>query len=342
MTEPALLEAHRLTKYYYPASAIFRSPGKAYVRALEAIDLAIYPGEFLGVVGEAGTVKTTLARLLSNMLPPTSGRLFFDGQEVKKLDREGQQRLHREIQIVFQHPRTAFDPHFTIFQSLAEPLTTHTPLHGELLEQRIQQLLMQVGVRPEVAEQHPHDLNNAQLQRIAIARALALKPRFLILDDPLCELEPLAQVQVFNLLRGLRSRLQLTGLFNTRRMVFAQEFSDRIAVLHWGRLVELAPVAVVAQDQARHPYTLALKAAPAALHQITSVSTPELTWPLVAATNDPGAGATLPPPIPAGCSYHLHCPLAIDACARAQPAFSQVGDGHWVACHRANENILSR
>jgi len=337
MTQPALLEAHRLTKYYYPAASIFRSAGKAYVRALEAVDLALYPGEFLGVVGEPGSGKSTLARLLTNLLPPTSGQLFFEGQDVKKLGREGQQRLHREMQIVFQHPRLAFDPHFTIFQSLAEPLITHTALHGEALEQRVHQLLAQVGVRPEVAQQYPHDLSSSQLQRVAISRALALKPRLLILDDPLCELEPLVQVQVFNLLRGLRSKPQLTGLFNTRRMVFAQQLCERIAVLHWGRLVELAPADVMAQAHARHPYTLALQdAPPPAPPGASAASTFDLTGPLAAPAGETGAepGA---PPIPAGCSYHPRCPLAIPLCAQVPPALAQVSEGHWVACHRADE-----
>ncbi len=318
MVESPLVEARRLTKYYDPPPGLFRQSGPA-LRALEEVSLAIAPGEVLGVIGAAGSGKSTLGRVLIHLLPPTAGQVFFEGQEVRSLDRDGQQRLRRQTQIVFQHPHAAFDPHYTLYQSLIEPLTTHTDLHGEALQQRVQQMLQQVGLRPELLGQYPRALNTAQLQRAALARALALEPRFLVLDDPLGELEPMNQVQLLALLEKLRHKLGFTALFAGRRPALVLRLSDRAAVLLHGRLVELAPAAALAQGQALHPHTQALQAVP-----------PPQPHPPGRADYPP---ASHPAPPEEGCSFRQHCPLAAPICAQAQPALCEARPGHWVACH---------
>lgn len=324
MSETALIDARHLTKYYDPPPGLFRQSGPPR-RALEDVSLSIAPGEVLGVIGEAGSGKTTLGRLLVNLLAPTSGQVFFAGQEVHSLDRDGLQRLRRQTQIVFQHPHAAFDPHYTLYQSLIEPLTTHTSLRGEALDRRVQQLLQQVALRLELLGQYPRALNAAQLQRAALARALALEPRFLVLDDPLSELEPMNQVQFLTLLEKLRHKLGFTALFTSRRPALTLRLSDRAAVLLHGRLVELAPAAALAQGKALHPHTQALQAAP-----------PPPTPPL------PSSRADAPPTSrpflsEAGCSFRLLCPLAVTECAQVQPPLREARSGHWVACHRVDD-----
>lgn len=318
---PILLETRELTKYYYPQKGLFQT-SQNYVRALEDVNLAIYRQETLGVVGESGCGKTTLARVLLDLVKPTSGKVIFEGQDLSALDRNALRSLRREMQIVFQNPYSSFDPRFSMFRSLSEPLTTHTDLQGEALEQRARQLVRQVGMPEDSLFRYPHEFSGGQLQRLAIARALALNPKFVVLDEPTSALDVSVQAQIINLLRNLQRRLKLTYLFISHDLSVIQYISDRIAVMYLGKVVELIASRSLIDGQAQHPYTRALLSAVPEVHPENKREHIEMPH------NVPDAVRP-----PSGCSFHPRCPFALEICSQVEPPLEQLGEGHWSACH---------
>jgi oligopeptide/dipeptide ABC transporter ATP-binding protein len=319
--DPILLETRHLTKYYYPHRGLFQA-GREYVRALEDINLTIYRQETLGVVGESGCGKTTLGRVLLNLVKPTSGKVIFEGQDLSELDRQVLRRLRREMQIVFQNPYSSFDPRFSMYRSLSEPLTTHTDLRGEALEQRARQLLRQVGMPEDALFRYPHEFSGGQLQRLAIARSLALNPKFIVLDEPTSALDVSVQAQILNLLRNLQRRFKLTYLFISHDLSVIQYISDRIAVMYLGKVVELIASRRLIDGLAQHPYTRALLSAVPEVHPEKKRERIQMPG------NVPNA---LRPP--SGCSFHPRCPFAMEICTRLEPQLEQLDAGHWSACH---------
>lgn len=321
VSNPILLETRNLTKYFYPHKRLFQT-GQEYVRALESINLTIYRQETLGVVGESGCGKTTLGRVLLNLVKPTSGSVIFEGQDLSELDRNALRSLRREMQIVFQNPYSSFDPRFSMFRSLSEPLTNHTDLQGEALEQRSRQLLRQVGMPEDALFRYPHEFSGGQLQRLAIARALALNPKFIVLDEPTSALDVSVQAQIVNLLRDLQRRLKLTYLFISHDLSVIQYISDRISVMYLGKVVELIASRSLIDGQAQHPYTRALLSAVPEVHPEDKLEHIEMP------RNVPDAVRP-----PSGCTFHPRCPFAMEICVREEPQLQQVGEGHWSACH---------
>lgn len=319
--DPILLETQHLTKYYYPHRGLFQA-GREYVRALEDINLTVYRQETLGVVGESGCGKTTLGRVLLNLVKPTSGKVIFEGQDLSELDRQALRRLRREMQIVFQNPYSSFDPRFSMYRSLSEPLTTHTDLRGEALEQRARQLLRQVGMPDDALFRYPHEFSGGQLQRLAIARSLALNPKFIVLDEPTSALDVSVQAQILNLLRNLQRRFKLTYLFISHDLSVIQYISDRIAVMYLGKVVELIASRRLIDGLAQHPYTRALLSAVPEVH-------PEKKRERIPM---PGNVPTALRP-PSGCSFHPRCPFAMEICTRVEPQLEQLDADHWSACH---------
>jgi oligopeptide transport system ATP-binding protein len=321
MSTPALLETHYLSKYFFPRQGLLRRK-KEFVRALEDVNLTIHQQETLGVVGESGCGKTTLGRVLLDLIPATSGQVLFEGRDLRAVDKRQRRSLRRKMQIVFQNPYSSFDPRFSVQRSLTEPLLTHTRLRGADLEGQARQLLEQVGMPAEALQRYPHEFSGGQLQRIAVARALALSPQFIVLDEPTSALDVSVQAQILNLLRGLQRQLQLTYLFISHDLSVVEYISDRIAVMYLGKVVELITTPDLIAGRAQHPYTQVLLTA---VPQVFSTQQRRQ-----AALPGGVTGAVRPP---AGCSFHPRCPFAMDVCRQVEPPLVQIGEGHLSACH---------
>ncbi len=296
---------------------------RRYVRAVDGVDLTIGRRETLGVVGESGCGKTTLGRAILRLIEPTGGQVLLEGQDILRLSGSELRAMRRHMQIVFQNPYSSFDPRFTVLNAVAEPLRTHTRLRGEALRERVVAVLEQCGMPGDMLYRYPHEFSGGQLQRIAIARALALNPKLLVLDEPTSALDVSVQAQIINLLLRLQRELELTYLFISHDLSVVQHTSDRIAVMYLGKIVELSETAALFSGGARHPYTRALLASAPMLD-------PELRRERIVLQGGVPDPANPPP----GCAFHPRCPGAEEACAQAAPALIDIGGGHLVACHR--------
>jgi oligopeptide/dipeptide ABC transporter ATP-binding protein len=326
MSTPPLLETRELTKHFVSRRGVLRRHQKR-VRALEGVSLRIYQQETLGVVGESGCGKTTLGRAIMRLIRPTAGQVLFEGHDIVPLGRHEMRRCRRDMQMVFQSPYSSFDPRFSVLNSIAEPLRAHTPLRGQALVSRARELLEQAGMPGEILYRYPHEFSGGQLQRIAVARALALNPKFIVLDEPTSALDVSVQAQIINLLQWLQRELKLTYLFITHDLSVVQHISDRIAVMYLGKVVELSTAEAIFAEP-RHPYTRALLASAPSLD-------PELRRERIILKG----GVPDPADPPPGCSFHPRCPAATPICSQTEPAFIDTGDGHMVACHRVTEGL---
>jgi peptide/nickel transport system ATP-binding protein len=320
MNGTPLLEIRGLTKHFMARRSLLTRREKR-VRALDDVSLTIQEKETLGVVGESGCGKTTLGRTIMRLVEPTDGEVLFKGTDIASLSTRELRRYRQNMQMVFQNPYSSFDPRFSVLNSVTEPLKTHTALRGEALVSRARELLEQVRMPGEILYRYPHEFSGGQLQRIAVARALALNPKFIVLDEPTSALDVSVQAQVINLLKDLQRDLKLTYLFITHDLSVVQHISDRIAVMYLGKVVELAKAEAIFSD-AKHPYTEALLSAAPSLD-------PEFRRERIILRG------TVPDPAnpPPGCSFHPRCPKAMSICSESEPAFIDSGDGHMVACH---------
>jgi oligopeptide/dipeptide ABC transporter ATP-binding protein len=299
------------------------SRGTSAMRALDGIDLDVTPNETLGLVGESGCGKTTLGRCLLRLVEPTGGSICFDGVDLTSLGKEEMRRLRKHMQVVMQNPFSSLNPRMSVFRLVSEPLRVYTSQRGDVLQDRVLELLETVGLKREHFHRYPHEFSGGQCQRIAIARAIALNPKFIVLDEPTSALDVSVQAQILNLLQELQRDHGLTYLFISHDLHVVQHISDRIAVMYLGRIVELAMTDQIF-GEAAHPYTEAL---------LSSTPTP-----------DPDArseriilsgGVPSPQAPPSGCHFHPRCPAAADHCSQGQPELVDIGDGHLVACFLA-------
>jgi oligopeptide transport system ATP-binding protein len=320
MNTNPLVETRGLTKHFLGRRSLL-ARGRKSVRAVDEVNLSIRERETLGVVGESGCGKTTLGRVILRLVEPTAGQVIFDGQDIASLSPREMQSQRRHMQMVFQSPYDSFDPRFSVLSSIAEPLRTHTALRGDALVARARELLEQAGMPGEILYRYPHEFSGGQLQRIAIARALALNPKFIVLDEPTSALDVSVQAQIINLLQELQRELNLTYMFITHDLSVVQHISDRIAVMYLGKVVELGTTETIFHG-ARHPYTQALLSAAPSL----DIEYRQERIILEGNVPDPAN----PPP---GCSFHPRCPVAVEICWQAEPALIEVGDGHTAACH---------
>ena len=319
-----LLEVVGLSKHFRVAQGPIAG-AKQVLRAVDGVSFEIARGEVLGLVGESGSGKSTIGRSILRLTEPTSGEIRFDGQDIMALRGGDLRRFRRHAQIIFQDPLASLNPRMTVEQLLAEPLVTQGVLRGRgALRARGAELLGIVGLGPENLSRYPHAFSGGQRQRIAIARSLALRPDFIVADEPVSALDVSVQAQVVNLLRQLKRQFQLTMLFIGHDLAIVDYIADRIAVMYLGRIMEIAPARVLTSSP-RHPYTKAL---------LSAVPVPD---PEARRTRIVLAGE-LPSPIapPSGCVFRTRCPYAAPECARDVPPLVEIEPRHLRACVRGD------
>jgi oligopeptide/dipeptide ABC transporter ATP-binding protein len=306
----------------FPARGGLLRRGRGAVRAVDDVSLQLRRGETLGLVGESGSGKTTLARTIVRLLEPTAGTIRFDGRDITQASRRELRPLRRRMQIVFQDPLASLNPRRRVSGILAAPLRLHGVPRAEI-PGRVAALAARVGLGPEYLDRYPHELSGGQRQRVGIARALALEPSLVVLDEPVSALDVSIQAQIVNLLADLQEELGLAYLFVAHDLAVVRHVSDRIAVMYLGRIVEQA----TAEDlyaKPIHPYTAALLAA---------APTPDpharRGRHRIVLRDEPPSGAA----IPSGCAFHPRCPRARDRCRVEVPRLSAYPDGHLAACH---------
>jgi len=315
-----LLAVDRLVKYFPITKGILaREVGR--VHAVDNVSFDIRQGETFALVGETGCGKTTTGRVILRLIEPTSGDINFDGHAINRLGAAEMRALRREMQIVFQDPMASLNPRLTVGDLIGEPLEVHGLARGGARDARVKELLTAVGMQPKHMFSFPRELSGGQRQRVGIARALSLRPKLIVADEPLSALDVSIRSQIINLLKDLQEEFHLTYLFISHDMSVVKHISDRVGVMYLGKMVETAPKDLLFAHP-RHPYTQAL---------LTAIPIPS-----------PGAKkdriileGDVPNPInpPSGCRFHTRCRFVTERCRREEPLLTEREGGHQVACH---------
>ncbi len=312
-------------KKHFPISRgiIFQKKVGA-VHAVDGVDLEVYPGETVGLVGETGCGKSTLARVIMKLYDATEGQLFFDGQEYTGYSRGKMQPLRREMQMMFQDPYSSLNARKTVGSIIADPFLIHKTVPKGRIKKEVQQLMELVGLNPEHYNRYPHEFSGGQRQRIGVARALALKPRLLVADEPVSALDVSIQAQILNLLEDLQTEFNLTYLFIAHDLSVVKHVSDRVAVMYLGRIVELAPGNTLYRNP-KHPYTGALLSA-------VPIPDPDLAKQKKRIILEGDVPSPIDPP--SGCRFHPRCPRAqFPKCKEDDPQLLPHHEGQVAACH---------
>ena len=319
--ERPLLEVRRLAKHF-PVRRGVLSRVSGWVRAVDDVSLSIAPGETLALVGESGSGKTTTGRCILRLLEPTAGEVRFDGVDLLALPPREMRRMRRQIQVIFQDPYSSLNPRMRIGTIVREPLDIHRIGAGRReREEMVARLLQRVGLDPAMMRRYPHEFSGGQRQRIGVARALALRPRLIVADEPVSALDVSVQAQVINLLIDLQEEFHIAYLFIAHDLAVVERIADRVAVMYLGKLVEVAATAEMFKNPL-HPYTKALL-------QAIPVPDPARAREREALRGDLPSPADPPP----GCRFHTRCPVVIEVCRKVEPPLVEVTPGHWAACH---------
>jgi oligopeptide transport system ATP-binding protein len=325
MANDILIEIKNLSMYFPITKGIIRQQKIGEVKAVDGVNFFIRKGETLGLVGESGCGKTTLGRCLLQLIRPTSGEVYFEGVDLCTMASDHLRSIRQRMQIIFQDPFDSLDPRMTAGEIVAEPLRVHTRIRGRELKEKIAELLKIVGLDPSMKDRYPHQFSGGQRQRLGIARALAIRPSFIVCDEPISALDVSIQAQIINLLEDLQGEFDLTYLFIAHDLSVVRHISHRVAVMYLGKIVEVADRDALYRV-AKHPYTIAL---------LSAVPIPD---PIVEASRERIIlRGEIPSPIalPPGCNFHPRCPIGVEICQKEIPSLREIEEGHWVACHLA-------
>jgi len=324
-----LIEIKNLTKHF-PIKSGFFGKTVGYVQALTNLNLDIYTGETLGLVGESGCGKSTAGRCILNLLKPDTGEVFLEGVDILKLDKKNFKEIRKKIQIIFQNPYSSLNPRMTIKEIIQEPLVIHSRLSRQGLDSRINVLIDMVGISKSSLDRYPHEFSGGQRQRVGIARALALDPIFIVADEPVSALDVSIQAQILNLMEDLKKELDLTYLFISHNLSVVNYISDRVAVMYLGQIVELAD-SISLYKTPKHPYTNAL---------LEAIALPNLASDKKQVTILEG-DVPSPRNPPSGCRFHTRCKYCQDICLVEEPELLKYSENHWAKCHFAEILNLS-
>jgi len=315
-----LVKIEHLRKYFPVRKGVF-SRIAGFVKAVDDVSLIVAPGETLGLVGESGCGKTTLGRTILDLIHPTGGRVVFDGLPLDRISESERRILRKDMQIVFQDPFGSLNPRMNVENLVGEPMTVHRLAEGKRRQEEVVRLLERVGLAADHLRRYPHEFSGGQRQRIGIARALALRPKFIVCDEPVSALDVSIQAQIINLLKDLQDEYGLSYLFIAHDLRVVENISNRVAVMYLGKIVELATSETLYRSP-RHPYTVALMSA-------IPVPDPDHKRKRILLPGD------VPSPIdpPPGCSFHPRCFRSIPVCSSETPELIEHEQGHHFACH---------
>lgn len=325
MNPKALVEVTNLKTYFPVFRGILRRV-VGYVRAVDDVSFSIRKGEILGLVGESGSGKTTVGRTLLRLVEPTEGSIRFDGTEINQLPKKAVRKLRSRMQLIFQDPMASLHPRMSAGHSIERAFKLKQPKPDGSSRDKVVQLMKLVGLLPDHYERFPHELSGGQQQRVGIARALAVGPEFIVLDEPTSSLDVSVQSQILNLLRDLQEKMGLTYLFISHNLAVVDHLCNRIAVMYAGKIVEMASREDLFSSPS-HPYTLAL------LSSIPEVGQKKKR---ILLTGDMPSPLSPPP----GCRFSSRCPSKVEGCDRVGPVWNEIRPGHWIACHFGNERHL--
>jgi oligopeptide/dipeptide ABC transporter ATP-binding protein len=319
-----LVRIEGLKKYFPITRGIIRQKHIGDVHAVDGVDLEIYPGETVGLVGETGCGKSTLARVVMRLYPATQGRIFFEGRDITELKGTELRAQRRNMQMIFQDPFASLNPRKTVGTIIGEPYKLHKTVPRDKIKGEVQQLMELVGLNPEHYNRYPHEFSGGQRQRIGVARALTLKPKLIVCDEPVSALDVSIQAQILNLLEDLQQEFNLTYLFIAHDLSVVKHVSDRVAVMYLGKIVEMAPGATLYQNP-KHQYTGALLSA-------VPIPDPDLAGKKKRVILEGDVPSPIDPP--SGCRFHPRCPAAQSPkCDTEEPQLTPFHEGQVAACH---------